>query len=190
MLMSFLEKLEIVFKYSFSSFLEIELLVLTLLFFILLGLNIKRKSKIINYICVAIVCLFIITLMSINIDYTMYCIDFLLKGILNYIYFPSTVIYFFIVVIITGCLIYTVVSDKLSIFKKIINYLCFGILYFLFFSFIGEVIITKVDIADKVSLYTNNLVLAVVQISNFVFICWLIYTCFFHLFRYFKRKYD
>lgn len=190
MFMNFLEKLQLVFGYAFSSFLEMSLLLLTLLFFVLLFLNIKYKKKMINYVASVVVILFIGIVIFLNRDYTMYCIDFLLKGIMKYVYFPSTVIYFFIIFLTTVFLVISIIRDKLSPFKRIINYLCFGILYFLFFSFMGEVIITKVDIADKVSLYTNNLILAIVQISNFIFICWLIYTCFFHLFRYFKKKYD
>lgn len=190
MFMSFLEKLQVIFRYTFSSFLEIELFILTLLFFILLSLNIKHKKKIINYFCIAIVFIFIGTVMFLNNDYTIYCIDFLLKGIMEYIYFPSTVIYFFIVLLVTLFIIFTVISSKLTLFKRVINYLCFGMIYFLFFSFIGEIIRSGVDLADKVQLYTNDLILAVVQISNFIFIGWVIYTFFWYLFRYFKRKYN
>ncbi len=190
MFMSFLEKLEIIFKYAFSSFLEIELLLLTVLFFILLGLNIKHKKKIINYAAITVVFAFIVLLMFINFDYTVYCVNFLLKGILEYIYFPSTVIYFLIVVLVTIFIVITITSNKLTKFKKIINYLCFGMLYFLFFSFISIASYTKVDLADKVQLYTNDLILAIVQISNLVFVCWIIYTVFWYLFRYFKKKYD
>lgn len=190
MFMSFLEKLQIIFKHSFSSFLEIELLLLTVLFFILLGLNIRHKKKIINYAAVAVVIAFIFSLIILNYDYTVYCVNFLLKSILEYIYFPSTVIYFLIMFLVTVFIIITITSNKLSFFKKIINYLCFGMLYFLFFSFISVVSYTKVDLADKVQLYTNDLILALVQISNLIFLCWIIYTAFWYLFKYFKKKYD
>ncbi len=190
MFMSFLEKLQLVFQYAFSSFLEMSLLLLTLLFFVLLSLNIKYKKKIINYAAVAVMTLFIGIVILLNKEYAMYCVDFLLKGIMEYIYFPSTVIYFTIIFVVTILSVITVVNDKLTLFKKIINYLCFGMLYFLFFSFMGEVIHSGVSLADKSQLYTNNLVLALVQISNFIFIGWLIYTGFWYLFRYFKKKYD
>lgn len=188
--MSFLEKLQVVFRYTFSSFLEIELFILTLLFFMLLGLNIKYKKKIINYSCIAVIFIFIGIIMFLNKDYTIYCIDFLLKGIMEYIYFPSTVIYFFIVLLVAVLIVVTVTSSKLTLFKRITNYLCFGMIYFLFFSFIGEIIRSGIDLADKVQLYTNDLILAVVQISNFIFIGWAIYTFFWYLFRYFKRRYN
>lgn len=190
MFMNFFEKLQIIFKYALSSFLGIELLILTFLFFILLGLNIKYKKKIINYFAIIVVGMFIVTVMVLNKDYVSYCIDFLLKGIMKYIYFPSTVIYFSIIFLITIFIVITVLSKKLTLFKKVFNYLCFGILYFLFFSFISSVINSGVNLADKVQLYTNDLILAIVQISNFIFIVWSIYTAFWYLFKYFKRKYD
>lgn len=190
MFMSFFDKIQLIFKHSFSSFLAIELLLLSILFFVLLGLNIKQKKKIVNYAAIAVVIAFIATLIVLNYEYTVYCVDFFLKSILEYIYFPSTVIYFFIMFLVTIFIIITIMSDKLSFFKKIINYLCFAMLYFLFFSFISVVSYTGVDLADKVQLYTNDLILALVQISNLVFLCWIIYTIFWYLFKYFKKKYD
>ena len=80
MFMSFLEKLELIFKHSFSSFLEIELLLLTVLFFVLLGLNVTRKNKIINYAAIAVVVVFLLSLMFLNYDYTVYCVNFLTIG--------------------------------------------------------------------------------------------------------------
>lgn len=190
MFMSFFEKIQIIFKYSFSSFLEIGLFLLTLLFFVLLSLNIRRKKKIINYAAIIVMVVFIGTLIALNSEYALYCINFLLKGIMEYIYFPSTVIYFLIIVLVTVLVFITIVSNKLTFSKKIVNYLSFGILYFLFFSFIGIVMHSRVELADRVQLYTNDLILAIVQISNFIFICWFIYTLFWYLFKYFKKRYD
>ena len=190
MFMGFFDKLQLIFKHSFSSFLAIELLLLSILFFLLLGLNIKHRKKIVNYAAIAVVIAFISSLIILNYEYTMYCVDFLLKSILEYIYFPSTVIYFLIMFLVTIFIIITIMSDKLSFFKKVINYLCFSMLYFLFFSFISVISYTGVDLADKVQLYTNDLILALVQISNLVFLCWLIYTVFWYLYKYFKKKFD
>ncbi|MDD5888932.1 MAG: hypothetical protein PUC82_05565 [bacterium] len=190
MFMGLLEKLQLVFNYAFSSFLEIGLFILTLLFFVLLGLNVKYKRKIVNYLGILTVSIFIVIVFLLNKDYTIYCIDFLLKGLMQYFYFPSTVIYFLMIFLVTIFIIVTIMSNKLTIVKKIVNYLSFAILYFLFFSFIGEVIHSGIDLADKVQLYTNSLILAFIQISNLVFLIWVIYTLFWHLFSYFKKKYD
>ncbi len=190
MFLSFLEKLQIILKYSFSSFLAIGLLLLSFLFFLLLIINIKQRKKIVNYFAIFVILLVVILLICFNIDYAIYCSNYLIKGILKYFYFPSTVIYFLLFVVVTFVAIYTTLSNKLSFIKKIINYLCCGIFYFLFFSFISIVSYNKLNLDDKVQLYTNDLILTFVQISNLIFIVWLVYTFFWYLFKFFKKKYD
>jgi len=39
-------------------------------------------------------------------------------------------------------------------------------------------------------LYTNNTILSLVQISNLLLLIWFIYTMFYKLFLYFKKKFD
>ena len=84
MFMGFFDKIQLIFKHSFSSFLAIELLLLSILFFVLLGLNIKQKKKIVNYAAIAVVIAFIATLIVLNYEYTVYCVDFFLKYLNKY----------------------------------------------------------------------------------------------------------
>ena len=166
------------------------MLLLSILFFVLLGLNIKQKKKIVNYAAIAVVIAFIATLIVLNYEYTVYCVDFLLKSVLEYIYFPSTFAYFLIFVFITALMIKTLFSKKMSDVKRIINYVCFSILYFLFMSFIVLCVYSGVDIYDTVSLYKNDIILSIVQISNLLFFGWLLITLFYELYQFYKRKFD
>ena len=50
MLLPFLEKLTLIGRLLCSSFLEIGLSILTLLFFLILVVNIKAKKKVYNYL--------------------------------------------------------------------------------------------------------------------------------------------
>ena len=75
-------------------------------------------------------------------------------------------------------------------FKKIVNYFFFSTLYFLFMSFIALGAHYGIDLVDINLLYQNDTILSIVQISNFLLLIWLIYTGFYHLFKYFKKKYD
>ena len=68
--------------------------------------------------------------------------------------------------------------------------LFFSILYFFFMSFIALAAYDSVDLVDISKLYQNETILSLVQISNFILILWLLFTGFYHLFRYFKKKYD
>lgn len=190
MFLSFLEKIGLVFKLLFSSFLEIELGVLALLFFLILVVNLKTKNKIYNYAASFIILSFLGVVIFLNYDTVIYFLDVVLKTIMQFIYFPSVAVYFLMIFLTSVFLIVTIFKNNISNVKKIFNYLCFTFILFMFFSFIAIVIDKKLDLIDVVSLYTNNNVLALVQISNFIFLLWIVVTIFYKLYHYFKVKYD
>ncbi|MBR5370092.1 MAG: hypothetical protein IK137_02175 [Bacilli bacterium] len=188
--LSLIDKIGTIFKYIFSSFLSIEMFVLSILLFLILVINLKRKNTFVQMIAIGIYIGFII---GIFVSYTTYvktCVDSFIKGVMNYIYFPSTIVYFFIIVFVTIMILITLYSRRLTMFKKIINYLFFSILYFLFMSFIALGAYYGIDLAETNVLYQNDIILSIVQISNLLLLIWLIYTGFYHLYRYFKKKYD
>ena len=188
--LSILDKIVTVFKYTFSSFLSIELFIFSILLFIILIFNFKKKNK---YIQLIIIGIYIGFLLGIALSYSIYvksCIDSLVKVIMNYIYFPSTIMYFFIIVLVTGLLFYTVFSKKVTDFKKIFNFTVFSVLYYFFTSFIALATRDGVDLLDVVTLYKNDIILSIVQISNCILLIWLLFTAFYYLFRFFKKKFD
>lgn len=188
--LSLLEKFGTLFKYIFSSFLSIEMFILSLLLFFILIINLKRNRLMVQMIAIGVYLGFII---GIFISYTTYvktCINSFTKAIMNYVYFPSTIVYFFIIVFVTIMILYTLFSKKLTNFKKIINYFVFSILYFLFMSFIALSAYDGVDLVDITKLYRNDTILCIVQISNFLLLIWLLYTGFYHLYKYWKKRYD
>ena len=109
---------------------------------------------------------------------------------MNYIYFPSTIVYFFIIIFVTVMILWTLFSKKISKVKKIINYLFFSILYYLFMSFIALASYDAVDLVNTSVLYQNDTILSLVQVSNFLLVVWLIFTGFYWLYKYFQKKYD
>jgi len=188
--LSLIDKIGTIFKYIFSSFLSIEMFILSLLLFVILVYNLKRKNTLVQMIAIGIYIGFII---GIFVSYTTYvktCVDSFVKGVMNYIYFPSPIVYFFIIIFVTVMILITLFSRKLTMFKKVINYLVFSILYFLFMSFIAIGAYNGIDLAEITLLYQNDTVLSIVQISNLLLLIWLIYTGFYHLFKHFKNKYD
>lgn len=188
--LSIFEKIGIVFKHTFSSFLEIELLILCLLFLLLLVININKKNKLVNILVSLSFIIFILTLIINNVDYSVYCIDKVLKLVMNYIYFPSVVVFFFLEVFVIVMLVVTIFSNKIKAVKKIINYVFFMTFNFLFFSFISLVIYNKINLAEVVDLYKDDTILSIVQCANGVIVCWGIFTLFYLLYNYFKEKYD
>ena len=188
--LSLLEKFGIVFRYIFSSFLSIEMFVLSLLLFVILVINLKRDNHLIQMIAIGIYIGFVIGILISYTTYVKSCVDSFVKAIMKYMFFPSTIAYFFIILFVTIMILWTVFQKKLSFFKRVVNYLFFSILYFFFMSFVALAAYDGVDLLDLASLYQNNTILSLVQVSNFILVIWLLYTGFYWLFQYFKRKYD
>ena len=188
--LSFLEKFILIIKYIFSSFLSIEMFILSFLLFIILIFNLKRNNQIIQMIAIGVYIGFVIGILISYTSYVTTSVDSFVKEIMNYIYFPSTVVYFFFMVFVTIMILYTLFSRRLTTFKKIFNYSFFSILYFFFMSFIALASADGVDLMDVTKLYENEIILSLVQISNFILLIWLIYTGFYHLYKRFKKNFD
>ena len=187
---SFLDKIVLVFKYIFSSYITFELFIFSVLLFILLLINLSRKSLAIN---IALVAIFFGLLLSVVVSYTDYvkiCFKALTKGIMQYIYFPSTIVYFFIILFVTIMIIYTVFSKKLTKFKRIFNYSVFSFIYLLFMLFVTISASNGINLGDMKQLYLNDTILSLIQMSNFMLFLWIIYSLFYKLYVYYKKKFD
>ena len=188
--LSLIQKMRMVFNYIFSSFLSIEMLILSLLLFIILVVNLKRNNRIIQLAAIGVYMGFVV---GIFISYTTYvqtCIDSFVKLFMNYVYFPSTVVYFFIIVFVSIMVIKTLFSKKLTNFKKIFNYFIFSFIYFFFMSFIAMATYDGVDLLDTPTLYENDLILSLVQFSNLILVIWIIFTGFYWLYKYLRKRFD
>ena len=188
--LSLIEKFGIVFKYIFSSFLSIELFILSLLLFLILIFNVKRNRLFVQMLAIGVYIGFVLGILISYTTYVKTSVNSFVKTIMNYIYFPSTVVYFFIMLFVTIMILTTLFSKRLNSFKKIVNYSFFSLLYFFFMAFITLCAYDNVDMIDTAVLYQNNVILSIVQISNFILLLWILFTCFYNLFQYFKKKYD
>ena len=108
---------------------------------------------------------------------------------MNYIYFPSPVVYFFIVVFMIINNVYTLFKD-MGMFKKIFNYVCSFIIFLLFFLYVILITTNGIDLGNIVSIYSNEIVLSIVQISNLVFVIWIVVSLFYKLYLFYKKKVD
>ncbi len=188
--LSLFGKIGLIIKYIFSSFLSLEIFSISLLLFIILVLNQKKNNFVTQLVAISI---FIGFILGIFISYTTYvktCFDSFIKAVMSYIYFPSTIVYFFIMLFVTIFVLYTLCSKKLSNFKKIFNYAIFSILYLFFMCFLSLSAYDMVDLLNISTLYKNDTILSLVQISNLLLVIWILFTGFYYLFIYFKKKYD
>lgn len=188
--LSLIEKLGVIFKYTFSSFLSIEMFIFSLLLFCILVYSVKVNNHFIQMISIGIYIGFVIGIIISYTSYVQTSFNSFTKAILNYIYFPSTVVYFFIIVFVTILILYTLFSKNISNIKKIFNYLFFSIMYFFFMTFMALSAFDGVDLMEITELYKNDTILSIVQISNLLLVIWLVVTGFYYLYRYFKKRFD
>ena len=187
---SFIKKIIGIFKYIFSSATTIELFIFSILLSSLLILNLSRKNKIINIGFIGIYLGLFLGIFISYFDYVRLCFRLFIKSIMKYYYFPSTIVYFFIILFSTIMLLYSVFSKKLAKSKKIFNYITFNIVFFLFMLFVTEAASRAIELNDMKALYTDNNVLFLVQISNLILLIWIIVTMFYRLYLYYKKKFD
>ncbi len=188
--LSIIDKILLIFKYFFSSFLGIEILLIGVLLLVFLILNIKRNVLIVK-ISIPIILIIIMLFISGGFhNYVMESIDACIKFIMNYYYFPSMALYYILSLIVVIVLIVTLLNDKIDIIKKYINYIFLSLFFILFLGVISYIINNNIELVLDYSIYENDLVLSFIQISNFIFFIWLLITCFWYLYKYFKKKFD
>ena len=187
---SIFNKLKIIFKYFFSSFMSLDLLIIVLCVFAFLFLNLKSNKKVIK-IFVPISTLLFLAFIAMGFhNYVVAAIEQLIKFIMNYFYFPSMSFYFIIIILSTIYLIYNVWSNKYSNRFKIFNYSFSMILYILFIGLFSYVVSNNISLSIDYSIYKDKYIISFVQISNIVFAIWIITLGIIKLYKYFKKKYD
>ena len=188
--LSLFEKMKIIFELLFSSFMFIELFFLFLLLFLLVVVNMKVKNKVIPIFLTIFFAISVLVLVIYHFSYVATCLDTFIMKVMDYYYFPSTVVFFFLFILAIFIFIYTIFSKRLLTWKKIFNYGIMTVIFLLFSMFIGVASIHHIDLSDVVSLYQNDQILSVVQLSNLIFLCWILVSFFYHLYMFFRKKFD
>ena len=124
-----------------------------------------------------------------HFDYVDFAVREATKLIMNYIYFPSPVVDFFIVVFMIINNVYTLFVD-MGLFKKIFNYIFSCIIFLLFFLYVILITTNGIDLSNIVSIYSDEVVLSIVQVSNILFVIWIIISLFYKLYLFYKKKVD
>lgn len=184
------DKIATMIKYIFSSFMGIELLLLSLLLFIFTLLNIKKNNKIVKIISIILCIAFLIGLVIAYHDYAMYCIDSFITFLLSNIYFPSMVVYFFIMILVTIAIVVTILSKKMSISKKIVNSVVLAIMYLCFMCVAAIALTENLDLSVASNLYKNDTLLSFIQVSDMIFFFWCEYTILYYFYKFLEYKLD
>lgn len=100
--------------------------------------------------------------------------DKLMDNLFLNIYFPSLGIYFGIVIISIGLLITSIIKKKMPKITKKVNIFSSISVMFLFFLVMDTIVSNKIDVSADMFLYTNNKLLALIEVSTGIFALWML----------------
>lgn len=186
---SLLEKIKAVFNLIFSSPLFLILLFGLILMIVDIKLISKKdkKTKLIYFLLsIAIIGL----LLQSYFDSLLSIFDTIAKNIVAFIYFPTVLEYVVMLIISLCILIYTLLSKKLNKKIKIANSFVFIINSFLFFLILDQISSNNVDLSNKVSIYTNNNLMMLFELSIAVFLLWIVGLFIYKIIKYIIHKDD
>ena len=168
-----LEKIKTLFNLITNSplFLILVLGILLMIIDIAFISKTDKKTKIIYSIISIIV---IILLMDSYFNSLISLFDTIAKNIVSIIYFPTMLQYILMLLASLIILIFSVASKKININIKRINILVLIINTFLFFLILDQINNNNVDLASKVSIYSNSILMILLELSIALFVVWII----------------
>ena len=171
--LSLLERLKLIFSLIFSSPLFL-ILLLGIAIMLVDSFIISKKSKKTKIAYLIISILSIMVLLQNYYSSLFSVFDTIAKNIVTIIYFPSVLEYITILVISLIIILVSLFSKKTNKKIKFMNLLIFIIELFLFFLILDEISKNKIDLANKISVYSNVNLMALFELSVIIFAIWMI----------------
>lgn len=130
-----------------------------------------KKTKII-YIIVSL--LMIILFINSYLNSLINIFDTIAKNLVSIIYFPTIFQYILMLIASLIILIISVSSKKINKTIKRINIFMLIINVFLFFLILDQISNSNVDLSNKVSIYSNSILMILLELSIAIFVVWII----------------
>ena len=171
--LSLLERLKLLYSLVFSSPLFLVLLFSLVVIFIHTTI-ISKKNKTIKIIYLIVSLSVIIGLLHNYYSVVLNILDTIAKNIVTIIYFPSVLEYIVMLIISLGILVISMVSSKTNKRVKTINLVVFSINSFIFFLILDQISKESIDLSNKISIYSNENLMALFELSIIIFFIWII----------------
>ena len=172
--LSLLERLKLIFSLVFSSPLFLVLL-LGIAIMLVDSFIISKKNKKIKILYIIISILSIMILLQ-NYYISLFSVlDTIAQNIVTIVYFPSVLEYIIIMLISLIILLVSIFSKKTNKKIRFINLLIFIIELFLFFLILDQITNNKIDLTNKISIYSNINLMALFELSVIIFIVWIVF---------------
>lgn len=132
-----------------------------------------RNKKVVVLMLIDYLVLLIITILN-NYKALSTVFDSIATNLFTNIYFPSTQVYLFTLVLIDIITISSLLNIRCEKVYRVANGICFFVTKFIMILILEVVSKNKIDIFSKKSLFTNTNLVILLEISIAVFIIWLI----------------
>jgi len=131
----------------------------------------SRKTKVMYLI----VSLIVIGLLLYNyLGSLLNILDVIAKNIVTIIYFPSVLEYILILLVSLVILLVSTFNKKTNQKIKTINLFVFVTNIFIFFLILDQINIEQIDLTNKVSIYSNEVLMSLFELSVAIFVVWVI----------------
>ena len=175
---------EIVWNSS-NSWLVIGILIV-LSMFVLLSCKMNDKFMKVFYVTLYIGILGLI--MYVYYEQVLNLIDYLIENIVANILFPNLAIYIGVLLFINIVVLISLFSKNVKLYVKNINIIFFAIMQLFLYLIIENVISNSINVYEKLSIYTNQNLLILVELSMQLFTIWIIILGIIRLVDYFMIK--
>lgn len=171
---SFIEKIEILIDLISSSplFLISSIIGISLLIFCVVCIILNKKLN--KWMFIGVISLICILLL---INYGAIIIkifDAIIDSVFMALYFPSLRVYVCVLLISNGFFIMSIFNKKQTKINKIVNIISSVNLDFLLILIIDTVSRNNINIYEEINLYTNSILLVLLQLSMGIFTSWVL----------------
>lgn len=170
--LSIIEKMrilgEMLLNYKIVGILTVLMIILTVLYLV----KVLNKKKYMIVMMLAIVMMFAISIIT-NLGALSKTFDNFMNIFFKNIYFPSIYSYIFMMAAIFGCFVVSILSRMLRKSYKVINSVMFVINNIYTAILLNEIAKSKIDVFSPLSLYTNNNLVAILELNVGTFILWI-----------------
>ncbi len=171
--LTLLEKLKILFDLILASPFFIFLLIFTILvFIILLDSKNYKKRQVQKYILGIYLLVFIAVIIKHHSSF-LSVVDYLINNVFVIFYFPNIAVYATMIIIINIIMLKSIFSNKDKIIRTV-NMASYSIIMYLMLLIIYTITTESIDVYNEVSLYSNTTILSLVELSNILFLIWII----------------
>ena len=185
--LTLLDKLKVLFDLVVGSPFFIFLFIFTILIFIILldSKNYKRK-KIKRYIFGIYLLVFIAVVIK-HYSSFLSILDYLVNNLFVIFYFPNIAVYALMIIIINIVMLKSLFSNKDKLLR-LINIASYSMIMYLMLLVIYTVTTENLDVYDQIALYSNQNALVLIELSNIIFVIWMILVILNNFLDFLERK--